>query len=538
MTHKHFDVVVAYTDGSDLKPPQHGTGVGIHLYAYNNDFINIIGEAPGAVVECIPELLTTKAYTPNPVKAVLATCPTITEGVTFYECSYPIQPSTSQVAELMAFVTLLDEDAPVSANKYYIYTDSMYLINGVLEWMYGWAKRGWVTGSGSPVKNVEIWKKIYAMWPNFKDRVELIKIKGHSDRFGNDEADRLAGISSAESVKRVRNGETVWLPHWSDVTDEMFNRYGEQDDDSEEGTETKGKAKKKNKPSKKKKPSVAGRLLPIIATSKLYYILTNEESPTLTLNGENYHYLLCGDHAKDKSDVVLLGKYFPDAMFSIIATKEKIEPLYRIANEHNRMAWGDTPMMSRYDTIACVNGLHASRKKFVDSYNAGIDFETLERKENDNVLMMDPKTYISELLRPPLLSYRSLEIRDELTKRLIESVNNEKGYCKTDITSLLFDEAGKPSKTFYRNIDRSFKVNVPQPVSDKKVPVIIPRGIALPDRTNINRIKANSDGKFYIVTWQSCERVFDYALVYESETEYALWSPYYAASRVLGDKEL
>lgn len=42
-----------------------------------------------------------------------------------------------------------------------VYSDSEYLINGMSKWLAGWMKKGWKTASGDPVKNQELWKRLY-----------------------------------------------------------------------------------------------------------------------------------------------------------------------------------------------------------------------------------------------------------------------------------------------------------------------------------------------------------------------------------------
>lgn len=45
--------------------------------------------------------------------------------------------------------------------KLSIYSDSEYLVNGMSKWLAGWMKKGWKTASGDPVKNQELWKRLY-----------------------------------------------------------------------------------------------------------------------------------------------------------------------------------------------------------------------------------------------------------------------------------------------------------------------------------------------------------------------------------------
>ncbi len=48
------------------------------------------------------------------------------------------------------------DDQPVSTS---IYTNNEFICNGINKWMSGWAKNGWHTKGGGPVKMRELWEK-------------------------------------------------------------------------------------------------------------------------------------------------------------------------------------------------------------------------------------------------------------------------------------------------------------------------------------------------------------------------------------------
>ena len=72
-----------------------------------------------------------------------------------------------------------------------LHSDSAYLVNGFTQgWIYNWNKNNWYTANKEPVKNKEIWKKIYDLTNIHK--VTFIKVKGHSDNEFNNRCDELA----------------------------------------------------------------------------------------------------------------------------------------------------------------------------------------------------------------------------------------------------------------------------------------------------------------------------------------------------------
>lgn len=72
-----------------------------------------------------------------------------------------------------------------------LYTDSMYLKEGITKWARGWAKRGWRGSEGQPVKNKDLWMELVAIskchW------VTWHHVKGHSGHTHNEAVDKLAG---------------------------------------------------------------------------------------------------------------------------------------------------------------------------------------------------------------------------------------------------------------------------------------------------------------------------------------------------------
>lgn len=74
--------------------------------------------------------------------------------------------------------------------KVNLYTDSMYLRDGVTRWMINWKKNGWLTSDKKPVKNQDLWSEL--------DRLLIAHditwhwVKGHAGNEFNERADALA----------------------------------------------------------------------------------------------------------------------------------------------------------------------------------------------------------------------------------------------------------------------------------------------------------------------------------------------------------
>jgi ribonuclease HI len=71
-----------------------------------------------------------------------------------------------------------------------LYTDSIYLRDGITLWLPNWQVRGWRTADKKPVKNQDLWLELAAAAA--RHRVDWHWVKGHAGNAGNERADELA----------------------------------------------------------------------------------------------------------------------------------------------------------------------------------------------------------------------------------------------------------------------------------------------------------------------------------------------------------
>lgn len=71
-----------------------------------------------------------------------------------------------------------------------LYTDSIYLRNGITQWIERWKKNGWKTADNKKVKNVDLWRHLESAAG--RHEIKWQWIKGHSGHPENDRADKLA----------------------------------------------------------------------------------------------------------------------------------------------------------------------------------------------------------------------------------------------------------------------------------------------------------------------------------------------------------
>ena len=72
-----------------------------------------------------------------------------------------------------------------------VYSDSAYAINTYNDWMWRWAANDWKKADGFIPENLDIIMEYYNLWCEGY-RIDLQKVKGHSNNKGNIIADALA----------------------------------------------------------------------------------------------------------------------------------------------------------------------------------------------------------------------------------------------------------------------------------------------------------------------------------------------------------
>jgi len=103
--------------------------------------------------------------------------------------------TTNNRMELTAAIKGLEfcdsqEEKQLSLKEIKIYTDSVYLKEGITSWISNWEKNNWKTSDKKNVKNVDLWKKLKELIQS--NQVEWNWVKGHSEDAMNNLADKLA----------------------------------------------------------------------------------------------------------------------------------------------------------------------------------------------------------------------------------------------------------------------------------------------------------------------------------------------------------
>jgi ribonuclease HI len=101
--------------------------------------------------------------------------------------------TTNNRMELQAAISALE--ALKKPSEVDLFTDSVYVRNGIMTWIHGWKRNGWKTADKKPVKNAELWQELDAL--RALHQVDWHWLKGHAGHPENERADELARLAMA-----------------------------------------------------------------------------------------------------------------------------------------------------------------------------------------------------------------------------------------------------------------------------------------------------------------------------------------------------
>ena len=128
-------------------------------------------------------------------------------GLPLKVSGYSKETTTNNRMELYAIISALKntinnpEWLANTKSLIIVHSDSSYCINPINQgWIFFWASNKWRTRDYKPVKNSDLWKQLYEILNEHKNKIMFVKIKGHSGDKHNEEVDKAA----KEAIKRYK----------------------------------------------------------------------------------------------------------------------------------------------------------------------------------------------------------------------------------------------------------------------------------------------------------------------------------------------
>ncbi len=112
---------------------------------------------------------------------------------------------TNNQMELQAIIHACEfADTNYPNEEVIIYSDSSYCVNSINEWMYGWARNGWINSKKEQVKNIDLMKTLYKYFNTDFYHCQVQKTKAHYGIFGNELADALATTNANKFAQVIK----------------------------------------------------------------------------------------------------------------------------------------------------------------------------------------------------------------------------------------------------------------------------------------------------------------------------------------------
>ena len=121
-------------------------------------------------------------------------------------------PSTNNRMELQAVISGLDFilSQKISNFQVQVYTDSVYVIRGITQWVFGWKRNGWKNSAGAAVINQDLWEELLSLVQKISSKIQWDYVRGHNNDPGNERCDEIAVTFSKNDSIDLYNGAAAY----------------------------------------------------------------------------------------------------------------------------------------------------------------------------------------------------------------------------------------------------------------------------------------------------------------------------------------
>ncbi|WP_409477996.1 viroplasmin family protein [Pseudobdellovibrio sp. HCB154] len=115
-----------------------------------------------------------------------------------------------ELGSVLAALQYIDQQINNPDFSIQIYTDSVYVIKGITQWVFGWKKRGWKNAEGAAVVNQDIWEAldsvVYKLQKKMNNKIKWDYVRGHQGTPGNERCDKIAVALSKNDYVNLYHG--------------------------------------------------------------------------------------------------------------------------------------------------------------------------------------------------------------------------------------------------------------------------------------------------------------------------------------------
>lgn len=387
---------------------------------------------------------------------------------------------TNNRAEQLAWIKAIDWLMANDATKVTFFLDSKYVMEGILESIPKWARRSWLTTSGTPVKNKDLWLEI-------KDRIDKVKskgimcqynwVKGHSGVMGNEMADMGATRGTAMCL----------AGDFEDRTEPLNKIAIEKDPEA--------KAKKKAK-IPEPYAMLCGRRMLEVANTEPWMVGSQRVYMTTSFDDK--------DKIKSRGLGVAAGDRFEGLV--IAKTDDTIYDMIRKAQEAVAKPDVQIPYLMMWDKIAGAKNwkiLHQEK-------------ESALQPHNQDIISWDKETQYTHYLNPARQARRCLE-EMEIKMNLITGFLNgdDRKSDFIDITDMFIEANAKGKLEVKKSLTGLKALNLDYKVADGRVAkIIMSMDYEIPGRNMFAKLlKQDKEIKIELVIHSQTKNTFKWSLL-------------------------
>lgn len=483
---------VIYTDGA-CRPSRGIGGWGLHGYLYREE----AAKQGAGISNMIP---TREGYKAG------GGLPDIT--VTHYVDGFAalLPETTNNRAEIMGAVKALEiisEHALVGAT---LILDSRYVLEGMTQWMNGWAASNWRKGDGNEISNADLWRRLHQLKAALDEggvKFNFQWVKGHSGDLGNHLADHCA--IRAVFIGRKQHGDEVLT-----VSD--------------------AKGYWSFKPER-------SRML----SHPQWYFAAGATESYHSEDGRHVYYL--GDHREEDE---LLGKKIANATFSVVYLRHpdpildfvRDQVAHMGGDQYQALTTGDLREIFKPDVYEELQ----KHRDLLINYDMKNHRLTMWNHGEENIKGEKIDSVLCKDIRPARLAYRAIEALQSLERTLKAYLKPTEGSLVrlTDLTGLLYESDTTKKKPVFKlkphvtSALRSIDVEAGHAKGDAtgKTKLCLTLSLDLPDRNTLAAL-AGEDTKVTLLTWPESDHAIRYAVVIEVDGDVGIWSGIYANLHML-----